>query len=170
MKSNTAVVAAALRPWLVLALVCGGFSLHPGFLHTFWTRDYLPTILQQASINIILATGMTFVILTGGIDLSVGSVLALCGIALGLTATTGPPPFLATIMALPIGVLAGAWAMRILQRRSASPSVSAVTTGIDGLAATALGATLISRPPNPPSGTLRKPTPRCSRSWRPIPI
>jgi ribose/xylose/arabinose/galactoside ABC-type transport system permease subunit len=89
-----------------LALVCAGFSLHPKFLQTFWTQDYLPNILQQAATNIIVAVGMTFVILTGGIDLSVGSVMALCGVTLGMTIQTGPPSFLAYTMAFPLGVLA----------------------------------------------------------------
>lgn len=103
----------ALRPWLVLALVCGLFSLHSGFRETFWTASYLPNVLQQAATNIILATGLTFVILTGGIDLSVGSVMALCGVALGLTVTEGPPAFLAGVMALPpaaiLAVVVGRW-------------------------------------------------------------
>lgn len=46
-------LAAALRPWLILILVCGGFSLHPDFARTFWTREYLPNIAQQAATNII---------------------------------------------------------------------------------------------------------------------
>jgi ribose transport system permease protein len=78
-------LAVAFRPWLGLALVCAGFSLHPALRQTFWTREYLPNILQQAATNIVLAAGMTFVILTGGIDLSVGAVLALSGVTLGLT-------------------------------------------------------------------------------------
>src|SRR5947208_2785072 len=49
---------------------------------------------------------MTFVILTGGIDLSVGSVMALCGVALGLTVRGGAPLFLHLAMAFPLGVLA----------------------------------------------------------------
>ena len=79
-----------VRPWLVLALVCGGFSLHPDFARIFWTRDYLPNIRQQAATNIMLAVGMTFVILTGGIDLSVGAVMALSGVVLGPAAVGGP--------------------------------------------------------------------------------
>src|SRR5213076_1951888 len=125
---------AAVRPWLILILVCGGFSLHPDFAHTFWTREYLPNIAQQAATNIILAVGMTFVILTGGIDLSVGSVLALCGVALGLTVKTGPPPFLAWAMALPVGVLA---AMAVNRLARPSPLVlgvvTVVTTSLVGL-------------------------------------
>ena len=42
----------------------------------FLTWQNLSIVAQQASINSVLAAGMTFVILTGGIDLSVGSVLA----------------------------------------------------------------------------------------------
>jgi len=96
--------------------MCAGFSLHPKFLNTFWTREYLPNILQQAATNIIVAVGMTFVILTGGIDLSVGSVMALCGVALGLTIKTGPPPFLAFAMAFPLAVLGAVGAERVTAR------------------------------------------------------
>jgi ribose/xylose/arabinose/galactoside ABC-type transport system permease subunit len=108
-------IGSLLRPWLGLAVVCGGFSLHPAFLHTFWTRDYLPNILQQAATNIIIAVGMTFVILTGGIDLSVGSVMALCGVGLGLAVQGGTPMFLHLAMALPVGVGA-AWGAHQWQR------------------------------------------------------
>ncbi|MBI5834339.1 MAG: ABC transporter permease [Armatimonadetes bacterium] len=116
---------AILRPWLILGVVCAGFSLHPGFLHTFWTRAYLPNIAQQAASNVILAVGMTFVILTSGIDLSVGSVLALCGVALGMTVTQGPPLFIAALMAVPAGVLAAA----LLRRRGAVASVAGGALG-----------------------------------------
>ncbi|HEY0212041.1 MAG TPA: ribose ABC transporter permease [Paenirhodobacter sp.] len=55
---------------IVLAIV---FELMSG---RFMSVNNLSNVLQQASINIVLASGMTFVILTGGIDLSVGSILA----------------------------------------------------------------------------------------------
>ena len=42
----------------------------------FLTGQNLSIVAQQAAINTVLGAGMTFVILTGGIDLSVGSVLA----------------------------------------------------------------------------------------------
>jgi ribose transport system permease protein len=45
----------------------------------FLSVDNLLNVLRQTSINAVMAMGMTFVILTAGIDLSVGSVLALCG-------------------------------------------------------------------------------------------
>lgn len=57
----------------VLILLCIAFAL---LADRFMSLQNLSIVAQQASINIVLAAGMTFVILTGGIDLSVGSILA----------------------------------------------------------------------------------------------
>lgn len=51
----------------------------------FLSSRNLTNLLRQASFNGILAAGMTLVILTGGIDLSIGSVVALCGVAVGIS-------------------------------------------------------------------------------------
>ncbi|WP_024510963.1 hypothetical protein [Bradyrhizobium sp. ARR65] len=70
-RFQTAFAALGMLPILVLLAV--GFQLiNPRFM----TDTNLLIVMQQSSINIVLAAGMTFVILTGGIDLSVGSVLA----------------------------------------------------------------------------------------------
>jgi len=124
--------------------VVGGFSLHPAFRGTFWTVGYLPNILQQAATNIILAVGITFVILAGGIDLSVGSVLALCGVALGLTVTVGPPPFLALLMVFPLGVLAGCMVLRGAQGRLPDRAVLPAA-GVTALVVTGIGGLLLLR-------------------------
>jgi ribose/xylose/arabinose/galactoside ABC-type transport system permease subunit len=120
--------------------VTGVFSLHPDFARTFWTRDYLPNILQQAATNVILATGLTFVILTGGIDLSVGSVMALCGVALGMTVKTGPPPFLALLMAFPLGIASALLAVRLAAARNLGLSALNLVAGAAGVVGTGLGA------------------------------
>lgn len=71
----------------------------------FLSMSNLSNIIRQVSINGILAVGMTFVILTGGIDLSVGSVMALTGtIMAGMMINYGMPP----IAAILIGMLLGA--------------------------------------------------------------
>lgn len=57
----------------VLIILCIAFAL---LADRFMSLQNLSIVAQQASINIVLAAGMTFVILTGGIDLSVGSILA----------------------------------------------------------------------------------------------
>ena len=69
-------------------------------------------IFTQISINTVIAVGMTFVILLGGIDLSVGSVLALCTIVAGLTITSEALPAglaisLAVLASLVVGALCG---------------------------------------------------------------
>ena len=58
----------------VLILLCVVFQL---LTDRFASWQNLSIVMQQASINVVLAAGMTFVILTSGIDLSVGSILAL---------------------------------------------------------------------------------------------
>lgn len=65
---------AALGIYLVLAGLAALFAL---FTQNFLTVGNLTNVVRQASINLVLATGMTFVILTRGIDLAVGSVLGL---------------------------------------------------------------------------------------------
>ena len=71
---------------LVLCAVL--WALTPHFL----TVSNLLNIAQQTSINAIVAAGMTFVIMSGGIDLSVGSIVALSGVALGTLLQGGQPP------------------------------------------------------------------------------
>ena len=58
----------------------------PGFL----SPANLTTILLHVSINAVLALGMTFVIVTAGIDLSVGSIVALAGVLAAKTLTSAP--------------------------------------------------------------------------------
>ncbi|MDB1125426.1 ribose ABC transporter permease [Vibrio algarum] len=70
----------------------------------FFTVDNILNILRQTSVNAIIAVGMTLVILTAGIDLSVGSVLALCGaFAASLIAME-----VSVFIAVPVALLAGA--------------------------------------------------------------
>jgi ribose/xylose/arabinose/galactoside ABC-type transport system permease subunit len=145
LRSALHLVGGALRPWLILLVVVAGFSLHPGFRHTFWTASYLPNILQQASTNIILAVGLTFVILTGGIDLSVGSVMALCGVALGLTYTGGLPPFLRYAIGLPLGALLAVPVAQSLQKRGAPRNTVWLAAAVAVLIGTGLGGLLMGR-------------------------
>ena len=65
----------------------------------FLTVSNLLNVAQQTAINAIIAVGMTFVIITAGIDLSVGSVLAFAGVVLGSTLKAGLP--------VPVGLLVG---------------------------------------------------------------
>jgi ribose/xylose/arabinose/galactoside ABC-type transport system permease subunit len=69
----------------------------------FFTADNLLNISLQASITAIIAVGMTFVILTGGIDLSVGSLVALAGIVTTSVLKLDVP----IIVSFPFAILSG---------------------------------------------------------------
>jgi len=72
---SSLIQLAGMLPALIL--ICVLFAaLTPNFL----TENNIINVVRQASINIVLAAGMTFVILTGGIDLAVGSVLGLTAV------------------------------------------------------------------------------------------
>ncbi len=73
----------------------------------FLTVSNLLNVLEQTAINAIVAVGMTFVIISGGIDLSVGSVLAVSGIALGHSLQSGAPVPVAIAVALGVGLACG---------------------------------------------------------------
>ena len=76
---------------------------------TFLTGENLWNITRQVSIMGILSLGMTLAILIGGIDLSVGSVVAFIGVIVAsIMVTFSLPPFLAIIIGLLIGLLIGA--------------------------------------------------------------
>lgn len=77
--------------------------LNPNFL--MW-RTML-TIFQQMVLNGLLAVGIMFTILTGGIDLSIGCTFAIVGIAVANCCVRGMNPFIAIIIGLAVGVVLG---------------------------------------------------------------
>ena len=92
-KENLGIIIA----FLVLVLF---LSINPSTQTSFLTSKNVFNVLRQISTNLYLACGMTMVIILGGIDLSVGSVIALSGcISAGCVVRYGLP--------LPIGLLAG---------------------------------------------------------------
>src|ERR1700712_262533 len=64
------------QPLIALFVLCVALSF---LSDKFMTVDNGWNVMRQISVNICIAVGMTLVVLTAGIDLSVGSVLALCG-------------------------------------------------------------------------------------------
>jgi ribose transport system permease protein len=90
-------------PVVIVALVVVGAVVRPD---SFLSRGNLLNVLTQVSITGIIAVGMTFVIATGGIDLSVGSVLAAASIAGGLLIDYGTWIFM--LGAIGLAVLLGA--------------------------------------------------------------
>jgi ribose transport system permease protein len=79
---------------------------------TFLQRGNIATVLSQISYDFILAIGETFVIITAGIDLSIGSLVSLCGVIMALVANSLHVPALLLVVitlcsGLAVGALAG---------------------------------------------------------------
>lgn len=81
------------------------FVLLTVITNTFFTSRNLINVLKQVSINGIISVGMMCVLLTGGIDLSVGSIVALSGIVATTFAHPGEYPVIVPVI---LGILAGA--------------------------------------------------------------
>jgi ribose transport system permease protein len=73
----------------------------------FLTTANLLNVVEQSTLIGIIAVGMTFVILTAGIDLSVGSIVALSGVAMGTAFRAGLPIFAAALTGFAVGLACG---------------------------------------------------------------
>jgi ribose/xylose/arabinose/galactoside ABC-type transport system permease subunit len=92
-------------PFAALIALFAFFSLNNG--STFYASSNLMVILQQTVVLAVVAYGMTFVIVSGSIDLSVGSVVALTGVVTAMMAEQGGNQLVAIVVALAVGLVAG---------------------------------------------------------------
>ena len=134
--------------FLVFLAICVILSfLSPAFLTV---RNVL-NVLRQVSITGIMGVGMTFVILTGGIDLSVGSLLALAGcLAAGLGVRHGASPFVMTVVPILVVTCLGVLVGFIISKFKVPPFVATL-----GMMSAARGLTLIYTDAYPISGLSR---------------
>lgn len=94
-----------LGPALGLLVIYVFFALLAG--ETFWNVRNLETIVRQTTIVGIAALGMTLVIVSGGIDLSIGSVVALVTVSTACFLQMGLPPFIVALGAIAVGTICG---------------------------------------------------------------
>ena len=100
-KDNIGIIIALLAMFIFL-------TVFPTTRSTFLTPKNMFNILRQNASNLFLATGMTIVIILGGIDLSVGSVIALSGVvAAGAVVNFGLPEAVGFAAAILVGALVG---------------------------------------------------------------
>ena len=100
-KDNIGIIIALLAMFIFL-------TVFPTTRSTFLTPKNMFNILRQNASNLFLATGMTMVIILGGIDLSVGSVIALSGVvAAGAVVNFGLPEAVGFAAAILVGALVG---------------------------------------------------------------
>ena len=89
---------------LGLLVLCVGLWIATPY---FATTANLANVAEQSAVVGVIAIGMTFVILTGGIDLSVGSLVALAGVVIGGSLRSGLPVTVAVSLGLLTGAAAG---------------------------------------------------------------
>lgn len=90
--------------YIVLILMCVALALAS---NKFLTSTNLMTIVKQISIQSIVAIGMTMIIITGNIDLSVGSIVALASVSCAMLMNAGVHPVLAVILTIIISGIFG---------------------------------------------------------------
>lgn len=117
-----------LGPVIGLIFVFGLFSiLRPA---SFLTLNNVELILLQTAVVGTAAIGMTLIIIAGGIDLSVGSNIALCTVAIALLLAQGVPPVVAAVGGMVTGALCGLLISLLITRLKLSPFI--VTLGMWG--------------------------------------
>ena len=105
-------------------IIMVAFALVLGLVNpTFLQLSNITNILNQSSVNALLAAGLTIVILTGGIDISVGSILGFTGAIAAIMLVGGIPVLVVVPTVLAIGVLAGALNGLFISRWSLQPMI-----------------------------------------------
>ena len=147
-RPTSAVILEAIRRYSVLLILLGIGLVFTLGSDRFLTPSNLMNIAVQTSIIAIIAIGMTFVILTAGIDLSVGSVVALCGaLAAGLAVRQELGTFTGIGLALLAGAAVGVINGLLVVRGKMPPFVATLST-----LAIARGLTLVYTEGRPISG------------------
>lgn len=125
-SARTALLLLRGRAFVVLVLLLIIFSaLSP----VFFTANNLAILTKHVSISAILAIGMTFTILTGGIDLSVGSVAGLSGIVAGLMLSEHHSgTFVAVLMAILVSLGVGLLNGVLIVRARVAPFIATLGT------------------------------------------
>lgn len=125
LKTNNQSIIQKIAPFIGLILIMVIITiLNPDFLSV----SNLMNVLRQVSINALIAFGMTFVILTGGIDLSVGSTLALTGAVTAGMMASGIDPIFAMLLGLLLGAVLGAVNGIIIAKGKVAPFIATLAT------------------------------------------
>lgn len=113
------------KPFIVLFILGLLMSL---LNDRFFTWSNLITVLRQTSINAVIATGMTFAILIGGIDLSVGSVLGICGAIAATMIAAGMDVVLTVLVTLSLGLGIGVVNGLLISKGRLQPFIATLGT------------------------------------------
>jgi erythritol transport system permease protein len=134
--ANIGLILLKLRTFIALFIILGFFSF---MVDGFLAPASLIIMIKHISINAFLALGITFVIITSGIDLSIGAILGFCGMVAGYMISKGivlpmfgiaifPSVWVIVPMVLVIGGLLGALNGVIITRYNVAPFICTLGT------------------------------------------
>ena len=118
------MVLALIAVFLIFAVMTGGKNMSPANINN---------LIMQNGYVVILAVGMLLCVLTGNIDLGVGSIVALCGATVGiLMIDCHTNMWVAILAALAVGVLAGMFVGLFVSKLSIPPFIVTLATMLMG--------------------------------------
>lgn len=132
MRGRLTRAANLLAPLLGLLFVVGLFAILTGAPERYLSAANLRVVLAQTVIVAIAALGMTMIIISGGIDLSVGSTIALTSVITAVVLRAGWPPAAAVLAALAAGAAVGVVNGLAITRLRVVPFIA--TLGMLGIA------------------------------------
>ncbi len=144
MRQSTLRLGRQFGTLIGLFLLCAVLSLLSPY---FLSLSNLVNVLQQTSVNAIIAVGMTYVILSAGIDLSVGSIVAFSGVVMAGALQAGTPAPLAVAVAVAVGAGCGLANGVLIAWGNLPPFISTL-----GMMSVARGAALVFTQGRPISG------------------
>lgn len=114
-----ALVVIILSIFILMSLIKG---------ELFYARSNIEAIFSNLAYDLLLACGMTFVIILGGVDLSVGAVLALTGVLSTLMIQNGVSTYLVVILGVFFGLLVGVINGLLVSRAHVAPFVATLAS------------------------------------------
>ena len=122
------VASRTLRTAFVLLLLWAGLASYPDTREAFMTASNLSNVTAQVAEIVIMGVGMTFVILIGGIDLSVGAGMALFGVVAALLQIDyGQSAVVAVIAALLLSIVVGLWHGLLVTKFKVPPFIATLS-------------------------------------------
>lgn len=113
-----AAFAALILLVIIFSIICPPFR----------TLNNLLTVALQTSIISFIGIGVTFVIITAGIDLGIGSVIALTGVVTGLAMNAGCPSLVAILLGMLAGIICGLFNGFVISNMKLPPFIATLGT------------------------------------------
>ena len=117
-----------IREFMIVVIIVLGAAALSFASPVFFTSANLLAVLLGLSFNVIIAVGMTILLVGGGFDMSVGAVLAICGSVTGTLVLAGFPIWLCVILGILLGMLIGCMNGVVIAKIGVNPFITTLGT------------------------------------------